>query len=103
MTFIEAWSDYTSFVPMNNNDYWAENDSVKRLSTKVSELGNSEDRIDIREPWFKAAAKNAPEVEDLFIRLKNPMNTYFQELFTNCEELEKRFYAPSGDTFPYIP
>lgn len=103
MTFIEAWSDYPSLIPMDKNDYWAEGDSVHRLSTKVPGLGNSEGRIDIREPWFKAAAKKDPEVGDLFIRLKDPMNTYFQELFTNFEELEKGCYAPPGDTFPYIP
>ena len=46
ITFIEAWTDEPGFSPMNPDDYWAEEPSVKRLSTKVPGLGSTTGRYD---------------------------------------------------------
>ena len=57
-TFIEAWSDDPSYLPMDAEDQWAEGSVVNRLSTAVPGLGRSDGRIDpnSRAMWDAAEA-----------------------------------------------
>ncbi len=41
VTFIEAWSDLPGFLPMPQEDTWAEGENVKRLSSKIPGLGSA--------------------------------------------------------------
>lgn len=58
ITFIEAWTDHVGYLPMDPNDYWAEGDNVKRLSTSVPGLGNAQGKIDPKSHAMAQAAEN---------------------------------------------
>ncbi len=69
ITFIEAWSDLPDLRPMNNqNDYWAQDKSVERLSTKVPGLGSQTGKVNRKQ--IKILAKKDPELKDLLKRLR---------------------------------
>jgi hypothetical protein len=111
ITFIEAWSDFESTLPLNMNsgsdstwseaEYWATQEDVKRLSTKVPGLGNTTGRIDIKSSWMEDAAAIDEDVSDLVRRIKDPVRTYLQQLAAHREELDKGCKAPAGDRYPY--
>ena len=101
ITFIEAWSDYPSLIPMDRNDYWAEAPGVKRLSTRVPGLGNAQGLINPSASWMKNPAKKDATLADLMRRLKHPIPTYIKELATHRKELSKGCDAPEGDEYPY--
>jgi hypothetical protein len=101
ITFIEAWSDFPSLLPMNFRDYWAEAENVNRLSTKVPGLGNATGRIDPSASWMKEPAKNDKDLNDLLNRIYNPINTYLMQLLLYNKELSKGCEPPPGDEFPY--
>lgn len=108
ITFIEAWSDFESLLPMGKGedgiweeeDYWAIKD-VNRLSTKVPGLGNATGKIDVNSPGMTEAAKIDKDVAELVRRLKDPINTYIQQLIQHQDELNHGCEPPDGDIFPY--
>lgn len=107
-TFIEAWSDFPSLLPMGpgndhvwqEEEYWGEKE-VKRLSAKVPGLGNTQGHIDPRASYFKNSAKSDPELGDLLKRIQDPIPTYLQQLILHAKELKDGCKAPSGDSYPY--
>lgn len=111
ITFIEAWSDFESTLPENMNagsdniwtedEYWAKQPNVKRLSTKVPGLGNAYGRINIDASWMKNAATKDKDVADLVRRIKDPLGTYLDQLIEYTDELEHGCEAPAGDKYPY--
>ncbi|MFN8283459.1 MAG: hypothetical protein U0U67_09615 [Chitinophagales bacterium] len=101
ITFIEAWSDFPSLIPMDKEDYWAEADNVKRLSTKVPGLGNATGKINPAASWMKEPAKTDKDLADLLRRIKDPVNTYIQQLITHYTELSNGCFVPAGDEYPY--
>jgi hypothetical protein len=101
ITFIEAWSDYPSLLPMQPTDYWAEGDSVNRLSTRVPGLGNATGRIDVKAQWMKNAAANDTVLADMLHRIKHPLSTYAKEFFKQRKAMEAADKPPVGDVYPY--
>jgi len=101
MTFIEAWSDFPSLLPMDKTDYWAEAEDVNRLSTRVPGLGNNEGRIDRKAPWMLNAAKTDTVLADLLHRLHRPFNTWYKELRTQGKAMKEAHHVPEGDEYPY--
>ena len=110
MTFIEAWSDYPSKLPMNagadsiwsEDEYWAKQKNVNRLSTKVPGLGNATGKIDVNSTWMTEAAAIDTSVAEMVRRVKDPIKTYLQQLATHQNELSHGCELPSGDSFPYF-
>jgi hypothetical protein len=101
ITFIEAWSDYPSLLPMKASDYWAEGDSVNRLSTRVPGLGNATGRINPKAQWMKNAAAKDTVLADMLHRIKHPFSTYVKELIKQRKPMEEADKPPAGDTYPY--
>lgn len=101
ITFIEAWSDYPSLLPMDASDYWAEAPDVERLSTRVPGLGNNEGRIDRKADWMLRAAENDPDLADMLHRLKHPVGTWIKEYFRQRKAMKEAHHPPEGDSFPY--
>lgn len=101
ITFIEAWSDFPSLLPMDKNDYWAEGDSVNRLSTRVPGLGNTTGRINRKAQWMKNASAKDSVLADMLNRLKHPISTYIKEFFKQRKEMEGADKPPVGDDYPY--
>ncbi|MDB5228618.1 MAG: hypothetical protein JWN78_2811 [Bacteroidota bacterium] len=110
ITFIEAWSDYESLLPMNSGadeiwdeqEYWGMKD-VYRLSAKVPGLGNDSGKIDIQAAYMENAALLDNDVADLVKRIKDPFHTYLEQLLTHQEEVAHGCEVPAGDRFPYYP
>lgn len=108
ITFIEAWSDYESGLPMGsgNDSIWDEEEfwgmkEINRLSTKVPGLGNDSGRININSVWMTDAMKIDKDVAELVKRLKNPVSTYLEQLIYHQEELSHGCEPKDGDVFPY--
>lgn len=101
ITFIEAWSDFPSLLPMTPNDYWAEAPQVRRLSTRVPGLGNAHGLIDRKATWMRNAAQTDLELADLLQRLKRPFNWWVKEYFKQKEALKQAHHPPPGDRYPY--
>jgi len=108
ITFIEAWSDFPSLLPMgpgadgiwDESEYWALNDA-KRLATKVPGLGSATGKIAIGTICMDEAAELDADIAELLKRLNRPAFYWFKQLFTHFEELENGCYAPVGDVYPY--
>jgi len=108
ITFIEAWSDYESLLPMgpgpdgvwDDADYWGMNE-VDRLATRVPGLGNETGRIDLYADWMEAAAAQDEDLADLIYRARDPIVTWLDQLINNQEELAEGCFAPDGDVYPY--
>ena len=77
ITFIEAWTDEPGFSPMAPDDYWAEDLSVKRLSSKVPGLGSTSGRYDRKE--LKRLAKEDNDLNNLKKRLRFPVSFWLFE------------------------
>ena len=103
ITFIEAWSDYPSLLPMKKTDYWAEGDSVKRLSTRIPGLGNAKGLIQKKAEWMKNAARNDSELADMLHRINHPVISYTREVFKQRQDIATSNHPPAGDRFPYYP
>ena len=111
ITFIEAWSDFESLLPENmnagadsiwsENEYWAKQPNVKRLSTKVPGLGNTYGKINVDAEWMQEAIAIDKDVAELVRRIKDPIKTYFQQLATHSNDLQGGCKAPVGDRYPY--
>lgn len=87
MTFIEAWSDYPSLLPMDANDHWAQGDNVKRLANKVPGLGNATGYFDPNASFMKAAGNADADVKNLVERAKRPYSSYIMEFVTHVNDL----------------
>lgn len=94
ITFIEAWSDYPSLLPMDADDYWAEGDNVKRLANKVPGLGNANGKIDDDATWMTEASKRDEDLDNLVTRLHRPVQTYVAELVYHVNDLAKGCEPP---------
>jgi hypothetical protein len=111
ITFIEAWSDFESTLPKNMNagtdgvwsedEYWAKQKDVRRISTLIPGLGNRTGKINTASSYFLNAVSADSTIADLATRLKNPIITYVQYLSTHLEELSHGCEPPNGDRFPY--
>jgi hypothetical protein len=101
ITFIEAWSDYPSLLPMKPEDYWAEAEGVERLSTRVPGLGNNRGLIDTKAEWMHNAARTDTVLADLLYRLRHPISTYLKELRLQSDAMKAAHHPPEGDRYPY--
>ncbi len=71
MTFIEAWSDLPGLRPMADSDHWAQGANVKRLSTQIPGLGNSQGLINLSSPWMQQAAQGDPDIAEFLSSAEN--------------------------------
>lgn len=101
ITFIEAWSDFPSLLPMDTTDYWAEAENVNRLSTRVPGLGNNEGRIDRKADWMLRASETDTVLADMLHRLRRPFNTWVKEYFKQKDAMKEAHHPPEGDRYPY--
>ena len=101
ITFIEAWSDFPSLLPMDTTDYWAEAENVNRLSTRAPGLGNNEGRIDRKADWMLRAAETDTVLADMLHRLRRPFNTWLSEYFKQKDAMKEAHHPPEGDRYPY--
>ena len=101
ITFIEAWSDFPSLLPMDATDYWAEAENVNRLSTRVPGLGNNEGRIDRKADWMLRASETDTVLADMLHRLRRPFNTWVKEYFKQKDAMKEAHHPPEGDRYPY--
>lgn len=91
MTFIEAWSDLPGMLPMDKSkDRWAEGAGVRRLSTRVPGLGNSEGKIDLDAPYMKDAAAQDKDVADFVYRAQNFAAAWVEALQNAGPDLYKK-------------
>lgn len=96
MTFIEAWSDYPSLVPMKDAvaDPWGEGQDVSRLSTRVPGLGNANGLINKNGAGMLAVASQDADVADMQRRLNKPFSAWFKELADNKEAVAQGCKPP---------
>lgn len=95
MTFIEAWSDYPTLIPMQDaTDTWAEADNVKRLATRVPGLGNATGLIDFRSPAMQQAVGEDADVSDFARRAARPYSEWFRELATHSQAVAEGCKPP---------
>ncbi|MBF0226107.1 MAG: hypothetical protein HQK76_11690 [Desulfobacterales bacterium] len=88
ITFIEAWTDLPGWLPMDNpNDYWAEGENVKRLSTRIPGLGNTTGLIDLYAPWMEEAAKKDADIAEFLKRARQPYEEWFAELLAHSQDV----------------
>lgn len=90
MTVIEAWSDLPGFRPMSDDDEWAEDASVHRISTRIPGLGTADGQLDINGSVYNEAASDDPELADLQHRANNWMDTWTAELDAAGDDLWPR-------------
>ena len=108
ITFIEAWSDYESLLPMTSGsdslwdeqEYWGMKE-VNRLSTKVPGLGNATGRIDIYSNCMNEAAEKDKDIAELQKRSKDANRFWMQELIKHNKEISRGCETPDGDVYPY--
>jgi hypothetical protein len=109
ITFIEAWSDYESLLPMgpgtdgiwDEEEYWGKYIAGNRLATRVPGLGNSTGNIDLYAGWMVEAAENDADLADMVFRARQPVATWLAQLLTHSDDLAGGCYAPEGDIYPY--
>jgi hypothetical protein len=77
ITFIEAWTDEPGLAPMEEWDYWAQDLSVNRLSTKVPGLGSYGGKYNKKE--IKRLAKTDKDLKNLLKRLRFPVSLWLFE------------------------
>jgi len=94
ITFIEAWSDYPSLLPMNEEDTWAEGGNIKRLANKVPGLGYAEGAIDIHSEQLIKASEQDEDIKNLTTRLKAPYSAYIKALREHEGEIMKGCDVP---------
>jgi hypothetical protein len=91
ITFIEAWTDAPSSLPMDGaTDPWAEGPGVRRLSTRVPGLGGATGRVDPAGPAMAAAAATDADVADFATRARDFWGTWFTELKENGQNIYAR-------------
>lgn len=77
ITFIEAWTDKEEFLPMKKTDYWAQAKNIKRLSTRIPGLGDSNGNYDYEK--LKSLAPKDKDIKNLLKRLRHPILYWFYE------------------------
>jgi hypothetical protein len=78
-TFIEAWSDDPSLLPMADSaDEWGEGET-SRLSTRIPGLGSPDGALDLDAAWMSEAAANDPDVLDFVTRAQDFYGTWLEE------------------------
>ena len=77
ITFIEAWTDEPGFGPTSPGDYWAEDSSVKRISTKVPGLGSLDGKYDRKK--IRELSKTDSDLKNLLKRLRFPVSFWLYE------------------------
>lgn len=87
ITFIEAWTDMPGWIPMAPDDYWAEDNITKRLSTRVPGLGNETGLVDWQSEAMQEAVANDADVAELVKRVNDPYRTWMQQLIEHSQEL----------------
>ena len=85
ITFIEAWSDVDGLRPQREDDRWAEENSIYRLSTKIPGLGNTDGKIDINSLAMNDAASENSDISDFVYRAHNWQETWLEE-YSNSDE-----------------
>lgn len=90
ITFIEAWSDLPGFLPMPDDDPWAEGDEVNRLSTKVPGLGNPQGLIDLHSSWTHEAVAADDDVADFVARAHDWYAAWVLEVDAAGDDLWER-------------
>jgi hypothetical protein len=97
ITFIEAWTDHDGLLPVNDSsDYWAEGESVRRLSTKLPGLGNTTGAINLYADWMEEAAIRDADVADFLERARKPYRAYFTELYNHSDDVRQGCEAPGA-------
>lgn len=72
ITFIEAWSNLPSMMPMDPaQDPWAEGEDIPRLSTRIPDLGTASGLIDPLSDEMALAGEADPEVADFAARTQD--------------------------------
>ncbi|MDX2001744.1 MAG: hypothetical protein SFW35_04905 [Chitinophagales bacterium] len=107
ITFIEAWSDYESLLPMGPGadstwsaaDYWAQN-GAKRLSTKLPGLGSKHGRIKPNAGFMKRAAELDNDIAELLTRLQRPAYFWLQRLWNTYNEVKNGCEPPKQISIP---
>ena len=87
ITFIEAWSDVDNLRPQEENDPWAEAQSINRLSTKIPGLGNATGAIDIQSSSMLQAAEEDADIADFLYRANNWHETWLEEYAASDETM----------------
>ncbi len=87
VTFIEAWSDQPSMLPMDAEDSWAEGEGVSRLSSRVPGLGTPSGLIDLEGEAMTEAASTDPDLADLVARARDWHQTWLDELAQSSDEM----------------
>ena len=91
ITFIEAWTDEASLLPMDPaTDPWAEGPDVKRLSTKVPGLGTQDGFVQSSDPNFKLLASRDEDLKDLRRRMRMPVRNWLKELLRSLREHHRK-------------
>ncbi len=109
ITFIEAWSDFESLLPMNSgsdkiwdeNEYWGQKE-VNRLSAKVPGLGNAKGQIDLYSDCMNQAASVDKDIAELQLRAKDANGYWIKELYRNGKNAARGCEPPKGDMYPYF-
>ena len=110
ITFIEAWSDYESLLPMDSgydgqwdeDEYWGQFFGANRLGSRVPGLGNETGNIDLYADWMKSAMETDIDLDNMIRRARDPITTWMAQLITHQEELAGGCEAPQGDIYPYF-
>lgn len=97
MTFIEAWTDAPGWLPMEEGDYWAEGENVKRLATRVPGLGNATGLIDLNAAWMAEAAEQDADLANLVRRAKKPYDAWLKELLARSKEVAGGCHPNEGE------
>lgn len=108
ITFIEAWSDFESLLPMDpgedglwdESDYWAMH-QTDRLATKVPGLGSADGKIALNTACMEQAALEDKDIAELVKRLEQPVKYWFKQLLGNFKMLKSGCEPPEGDVYPY--
>ena len=85
----------------SEDEYWAKQPNIKRLSTKVPGLGNATGKIDPFSRWMNDAVAIDKDVAEMVRRLKAPVSTYLVQILKHQEELLHGCETPVGDRYPY--
>lgn len=109
ITFIEAWSDYESLLPMTSGadsvwdekEYWGMKEAY-RLSTKVPGLGNAKGRIDLDSYCMNEAAEKDKDIAELQKRANDATGFWMKELIKHSKEISQGCEPPQGDSYPYF-
>jgi hypothetical protein len=90
VTFVEAWSDLPGYFPSTEDDPWAENAEVDRLSTRIPGLGNDRGQIDLDSAAMVAAAQSDADVAEFVRHAKDFWGTWNETYAAAGDDLYAR-------------